>query len=445
MCETEVGIPSGWAGSFLMQRLLSIKKTKTKTHQRNGKNLTMQKLMSRINAKKEYKLILLYSMAMIVISAIIIASAVVLNANALLVKNENVEAAKNLNPKDLKIVTLAGQEIDNNSDNQSVFASMASSKLKIVTVNVEADGRTSSVRLVNGTVADALSAVAVKLEDEDVVSPSLNVYPEDGETIEVKRAFDVTVKADNKKYDVKMAEGTVADALEKAEVTVDEDDIVSKSLDSQIKADTVVKVSRVSYKTKKIVKSIPYKTITKKTKKMYKGRKKTIRKGVKGKKLCTYKVKYVDGKVAKTTLVKSKVTKKSVSKKVKVGTKKRRKKRTISWLKTPSNIILKNGRPTKYKKIMRGTATAYGPQDGTMTSTGRRAKPGYVAVNPKIIPYGTKMYIVSADGKYNYGYAIAADTGGACRQGRILVDLFFPSASQCRQFGRRGVKIYILK
>ena len=69
---------------------------------------------------------------------------------------------------------------------------------------------------------------------------------------------------------------------------------------------------------------------------------------------------------------------------------------------------------------------------------------GLVAVDPRKIPYGTRLYIVSSDGRYNYGYAIAADTGGALRSGRVLVDLFYNTERECVNFGRRQVKVYIL-
>jgi len=70
---------------------------------------------------------------------------------------------------------------------------------------------------------------------------------------------------------------------------------------------------------------------------------------------------------------------------------------------------------------------------------------GYVAVNPRIIPYGTRLYIVSTDGRYNYGYCIAADTGGFIYWNNApVVDLFMNSESQCEAFGRRQVRIYVL-
>ncbi len=71
--------------------------------------------------------------------------------------------------------------------------------------------------------------------------------------------------------------------------------------------------------------------------------------------------------------------------------------------------------------------------------------PGRVAVDPDQIPYGTKLYIVSSDGRYVYGYAVAADTGGFVWNGSgTTVDLYMNTYSECMSFGRRTVEIYVL-
>ena len=98
--------------------------------------------------------------------------------------------------------------------------------------------------------------------------------------------------------------------------------------------------------------------------------------------------------------------------------------------------------PTEYKYTISGRAAAYCIPGGT-TSTGKKAKPGYIAVNPKQIPYGTEMWIVSNDGVV-YGYAIAADTGGFVKHGYFTCDLFMNTKEQCIQWGDRGVTIYVL-
>lgn len=85
-------------------------------------------------------------------------------------------------------------------------------------------------------------------------------------------------------------------------------------------------------------------------------------------------------------------------------------------------------------------ATAYLPTDGNgegITATGIPATWGIVAVDPDIIPLGTRLYIPG------YGEAIAADTGGAIRG--YTIDLCVESYSEAMQFGRRNVTVYVLE
>ncbi len=119
-------------------------------------------------------------------------------------------------------------------------------------------------------------------------------------------------------------------------------------------------------------------------------------------------------------------------------------KAVISEKVPPKEILFdENGEPLNYVKTYEGKATAYSM--GTKTATGTNVMPGSVAVNPKIIPYGTKMWIVSTDGKYVYGYAVAEDTGGFIKwKNPPLADLYFRADSACREFGVRNIKIYIL-
>lgn len=117
---------------------------------------------------------------------------------------------------------------------------------------------------------------------------------------------------------------------------------------------------------------------------------------------------------------------------------------TISEKKAPDDLWLdSNGVPVGYTKIIKGNASAYSGYG--LTSTGSITEQGSVAVDPRIIPYGTKMWIVSDDGKYIYGYSEAEDTGGFIYWRRApIADLFMYSERTCNQFGRRDITIYIL-
>ena len=86
------------------------------------------------------------------------------------------------------------------------------------------------------------------------------------------------------------------------------------------------------------------------------------------------------------------------------------------------------------------TATAYTEADGPgggYTATGMRARHGVIAVDPNVIPLGTRVFVEG------YGLAVAGDTGGAI-QGNII-DLCMDQHYEAINFGRRTVKVYILE
>ena len=78
-----------------------------------------------------------------------------------------------------------------------------------------------------------------------------------------------------------------------------------------------------------------------------------------------------------------------------------------------------------------------------ITASGTKAQPGTVAVDPDVIPLGTKLYIASTDGSPDYGFATALDTGSAIKGYRV--DLFMEDKADAINFGVRQVKVYILE
>ena len=77
-----------------------------------------------------------------------------------------------------------------------------------------------------------------------------------------------------------------------------------------------------------------------------------------------------------------------------------------------------------------------------ITATMTRVRIGTVAIDPKVIPYGTRMFIVTNDNQYVYGIATAEDCGGGIKGDRI--DLYFPTKKECFAFGVRQVTVYFL-
>ena len=106
----------------------------------------------------------------------------------------------------------------------------------------------------------------------------------------------------------------------------------------------------------------------------------------------------------------------------------------------PENIIETVNGNLVYVEAIDMEATAYLPTDGGsagLTATGIPATFGIVAVDPYVIPLGTRVYIPG------YGEALAADTGGAICGNRI--DLCMESYWQAMDFGRRMVTVFVLK
>lgn len=200
-----------------------------------------------------------------------------------------------------------------------------------------------------------------------------------------------------------------------------------------------------------------YKTV--KSDKLYKGESKTT-KGQNGQKEVVYCVTVVNGIEMSREVESETVIKEPVAQIETVGTKLHSSQavmtsddvKAISTLKPSKPIELDaKGQPVEYKDVIKGKSSAYcGCCDSNHTAYfGKNsARPGYVAVNPKQIPYGTKLYIVSADGKTVYGYAIAADTGGFAYNGSgRIVDLRLPTGSKCncgKAWGVKTVNVYIL-
>ncbi len=256
--------------------------------------------------------------------------------------------------------------------------------------------------------------------------------------------YSVRVTADEKTAVVCMAAGkTVTDALQAAGVTLGDADKLNVAADRFVSDELAVTVTRVAYKEYQKTFSVSYKTEVKYTSKLRQGATKVERAGVAGTKTVTYRQYLENGKVVSTEEIKSEITKQPVNKVVLKGTKVGN---VVS--EAPFDIALDSaGQPLNYKKKLTGTATAYTTDrgdSGSWTATGRRAQVGVVAVDPRVIPYGTKLWIVSADGKIVYGYAIAGDTGGAVRSGKVLVDLFYDTYSECSKFGRRQMNVYVI-
>lgn len=317
------------------------------------------------------------------------------------------------------------------------------------TVNVFDGKKTFSVKGSNRNIEGIIATLPIDGEYE-VVSTENGLF---STNVKIEYLVPLTVKFGNETSVHNVRKGTLAYALEQSDVVLDEYDKVSLSLDYYVGDATTVKIDDVEYVTETKTEAIPYGSEVIYSSD-YAANTSSVTAGKAGVKTVTCSVKYVNGVAVETTVLNETVTEYAIDSTTIYGTgtpqyagsgtTKANSVSCISTLTAPDSLLLDStGKPVKFtsKKTLRATAYTH---TGNNCSTGVYPQPGYVAVDPKEIPYGTKMYIVSADGKYVYGYAIAADTGGFIYGNRTDMDLFFDTESECVTFGRRNITVYFI-
>ncbi len=284
----------------------------------------------------------------------------------------------------------------------------------------------------------ALSSAGVSLNEGDEV-----LAMDEGDVLRVNRAFDVQVTADGITTILRMTGGTVADALERADVTLGEFDKLSLEAGKTVYAGMEIQVDRVEYEEYTETQPVDYTSTVQYTGSLARGKTQVKQAGKAGIKTLTYRKCMENGEEVGTELVGEEITTEPVQEIILKGTATH-----LPVSAVPYELELDSkGQPVNYKAVYSGSATAYTNDRGlagNYTASGRKAGVGVVAVNPNIIPYGTELYIVSADGSWVYGYAVAGDTGGALMSGHCIVDLFFDTWEECSQFGRRNMNVYII-
>lgn len=338
--------------------------------------------------------------------------------------------------------------ISQNPDDKSIITINRGVKVTVIS----AQGETVVINIY-GTVAQALTKSKVEYTLKNDLNYKLDDFVFDGMIIKVCNKYSVKVKYDGLEKNITLAANTVEDVIKELGIKLDKRDIVVPAVTENLIDKMSIEVFRVTTKTETKTETIKYKTVTKNSSSLYVGDTKVETSGKNGEKTVTYEYVYINGELSDKKVEKETVTKQAVDKVVLKGTKKTAElpkgcnvsaKSAISEMAVPSYVTIgEDGLPTNYKKSIKAKATAY-CEPGGKTSTGKRAQTGYIAVDPREIPYGTEMFIVSADGKYVYGYCIAADTGGFIYNTDWTVDLYMNSNSQCINWGRRDIIIYFL-
>lgn len=304
-----------------------------------------------------------------------------------------------------------------------------------------------------GTVAELIDQQGVILSDNVFSSVNVDAIVTNNLEVKIIELKTITINVDGEKRSVSTTAETVGELLKEQNIVLDADDETSPAVGTVLSNGMVVDVLRVEYETREAQEVIKYSTETVNSASYKKGEQKVTQKGVDGAKTVVYKDKIVNGVLDSSSVISETVTKEPKKQIVQVGTfvatsslgnnKIEKNGRPISEFELPDHYSLdENGVPTEYKYTITGRGAAY-CEPGGLTATGKNVKPGYIAVDPKQIPYGTEMWIVSTDGVV-YGYAIASDTGGFVKNGYFTCDLYMNTESQCILWGDREVIIYVL-
>jgi len=237
----------------------------------------------------------------------------------------------------------------------------------------------------------------------------------------------VTVKCDGVQRQIRTAQQTIGEALKEAGYEVGPLDKVTPTTNARPKDGMTVSVVRVRNVVEFEKQSIAYDSLKTFTTDLRPGQVKLDSAGALGEKLTRYVVRYEDGKPVARTAIGSEVAKKPVNKVVSIGSR--------------GQYTSRGEFHTRRMLTMWATAYEPGPRSCGKNATGRtscglHAGYGVVAVDPRVIPLGSKLYIEG------YGYAVAGDQGRAIRGNRI--DLGFETVREALSFGSKRVVVHIL-
>ena len=289
--------------------------------------------------------------------------------------------------------------------------------------------------------AEVLGQAGVSLNEYDTYTTEA---VEGTQTISIRRAQEVTVHYHGEVMRATTLGETAGELLRRLNLDVSGEDVTSHGLDTQTYDGMVLRVDRIVTLQETYTTTIAHEVYYCNDPAIPKGTQDVLTPGEDGEMLCTAGVTYVNGEESERTVLSQTVTKMPTTEVIGIGTGAQTGEEGELVI-GDGYILLPTGELLTYTRTDTVRATAYTHTDAGCdftTATGTTVHRGTVAVDPRYIPYGTRMFIMASDGSYVYGIATAEDCGGDIKGDRM--DLYLPTFDECMEFGRRRCTIYFL-
>lgn len=305
-------------------------------------------------------------------------------------------------------------------------------------VSISIDDEKIEIRSYANTVEELLEMENIHLIKGAYINVPLDSKLVDNMKLTIKTPKSYTLCIGDKKGEVKSVHVKVKDILKDLDVVLGENDYTYPALNERVTPEGDIEIFKVKEVVEEIETTIAFDNVVRTSNNLDAGAVKVIQEGKNGLKNRKIKKVFENGKLISENVIGEEIIEQPSAKIVEKGIK--------------DSFTSSRGK-TRYKKAITMIATAYdlsykstgkrpGDKHYGLTASGTKARPGAVAVDPRVIPLGTKLYVESLDSTSDYGFCVAEDTGGAIKNNKI--DLFFNTANEVKSFGRRKVKVYIL-
>lgn len=289
-------------------------------------------------------------------------------------------------------------------------------------ISLLVNGSQSQVHTFAENVDVLLQENDITLDEQDRVFPALTERLEDGMEVKVFRAVPVILQVgEEKKCQVTTSAQNVGEFLKDRDIVLGARDVVVPDVKTSLKSGLRIQVDRITAKIVEEDVPLSFQVERESDNTLFRGIIKLVKSGSNGLEHKKWEITLKNGKEVEKKLLASNIVIEPVNQVVKVGT---------------LQTVSRGGGQIRFSKAFDMVATAY-THTGGNTSTGVKPYVGVVAVDPSVIPMGSRLYVEG------YGYCQALDRGSNVK-GRH-VDVFLETKKQAQSWGRKRVKVYLLE